>query len=367
MKERIKYIDHLKCIAIVLMIYGHLVGTGTNAYDIILVIKNTMNEPLIPATTQILWKLDVYLFHLGTLSARIGTVLFFIISGYLGVKSRENKETSFYVIDKVMRIWPVFLACSVVYSLFIGITQNYWYSIKSQLVTLTLTYGLFGVITTTGVVWFLRAIVTFYIILIPFNKITKSLIYSIYSISLFLMLANNRYQDNSFINMYAYDMRYICFMLTGAMLYICERDKDDFKFLVMNVGTSVIFTFVCLRSNMILNGDATVDYTVGTFLVTYCIYVLYYIINLKNPNVLSFGSKITKFISDMSMPIYLLHVPLGLGTMYIVKYTFKIQNSYIILFSGVVVALLAAYIIHIMVEVPVQKLWKKKWKKYVGK
>ena len=53
--------------------------------------------------------------------------------------------------------------------------------------------------------------------------------------------------------------------------------------------------------------------------------------------------------------------------MYIAKYIFKIQNSYIILFSGVVVALLAAYIIHITVEVSVQKLWKKKWKKYAGK
>lgn len=364
MKERIKYLDHLKCLAIIVMLYGHLVGAGTFEHNIVPVVKFPLEETLIPFGTHALGGLDTLLHTVHTSSARgLGTTLFFIVSGYLGARSRKNKGTLNYAVDKIIRIWSAFIPCVLVYTLFLGISQDYWFKLPNELATLTLTYRMFDIEATTGVVWFLAVVVTFYIVLLPFKNISKENIYTLYAVALLLMITSNYYAGNKILKIYAFDMKYVCFMLTGSMLYVCERDKDNIGTFLTNVLTSIGLTLVCMRGNMLLNGDPTLDYTVGTFVVTYTIYAVYYLIELKRPNILNFGSKAAEFISNMAMPIYLLHVPLGLGGMYLVKYKFHLRNSYLILLCGVILSLLSAFLIHKFVEVPVQKFLSKKWAK----
>lgn len=363
MKERIKYLDHLKCLAIIVMIYGHLVGAGTFEHNIVPVVKFPLEETLIPFGTHALGGLDAMLYAIHTLSGRVGTILFFIISGYLGARSRKNKGALNYSADKIIRIWSAYIPCVIVYTLFLGLSQDYWFKLPNQFATLTLTYRILNLQSTTGVVWFLAVVVTFYIVLLPFRNITKENIYTLYAVAFLLMLAKNYYPTSNILGIYAFDMRYVCFMLTGAMLYVCERDKDDTKTFLINIITSIALTFACVRSNMLLNGDPTLNYTVGTFAVTYTIYAVYYLSELKRPSILNFGSKAAEFISNMAMPIYLLHVPLGLGGMYLVKYKFHLRNSYLILLCGVVLSLLSAYLIHKYVEIPAQEFLRKKWAK----
>lgn len=122
--EKNRYLDYLKTIAITLVVCGHFIGTGTYALDLPLLFSSPIGEALMPENTHVLESVGTFLYPFHISGVRIGLFIFFIISGYLGVFSREGKDARNFIYKKCIRIFPILAVCCLIMMVVIYFAQS---------------------------------------------------------------------------------------------------------------------------------------------------------------------------------------------------------------------------------------------------
>lgn len=361
MSKRIQFMDILRNIAVLLVMWGHFISVGTFATDIPGIISKTSTLPILSQQKHNLWKVESWLieiFH--TQTAIIGVLLFFIITGYLIAMMQERYSSISFLTNRLFRIFPALIICIILNGLFVYLTQGIIFKPISYIASMTLIYNFILVAPVMGVLWTLVVEVLFYLLSAFVGKFTyKKLIY-IYACIIMLIIILPRYNTNSNTLYIASIIRYISFILIGTTIYLSEK-VDNLSEKIWMIFTSAVLSFSIFRLYYFIYTDTTTYPRIGSFAVTISIFIFFYILQNKYSRLFEHIPKFIYWSSKLVYPIYLLHVVFGLGTMYLLsKLT---SNQYLILLGGLIASVAISILVHILVEEPFIKIGKKIIKK----
>jgi len=365
MKERLFYMDILRLLAVLLVMFAHFVFVGTFAKQIPLIIDDSNNNalPLFKSDGWNLWVFDsklIDIFH--TQAGIIGVLLFFLITGYLITDMQNRYNRRGFIVNRIFRIFPALIFCVCLIGYFVDFTQGIKFSPSSYFGSVTLTYSLIGVLPIMGVLWTLVVEVLFYVVAFLIGRFNQFNLTLLQAILLFIIFYSTKLSDNNYINFMGNNSKYILFILVGVALKIAESKKDyAHKFTV--VVSSIIFSYLGFKIYQFGHDDPSTYNNLGSQLLSFSIFLLLY---GTQKWTLRFFRKVPVLfykIVDLTYPLYLLHASIGLGSIFFIRNYFV--NQYVILLIASMICVCFAIIIHILVEKPMINLGRSFIKKYL--
>ena len=130
MNNRFIYLDILRLLSLMLVMFGHYVLVAGGALDIPLVMNpNLTLLPIIDNSRWDLWKLEVFLVeYFSTQTAILGVSLFFIITGYLMPAMLERYNRLEFLIN---RLFPTLIVATLLVSIVVAICQDIHFPVSS--------------------------------------------------------------------------------------------------------------------------------------------------------------------------------------------------------------------------------------------
>lgn len=303
MKKKNIALDWLRCGAMLLIVYDHLIGFRMPEWKPVRMIDKVLMEPL----------------NLIAHGGALGVSIFLIISGYLlalGIDS--GKYTKKIIAKKILNLYiPMvlsyvsFFCFQKVISLLLK-TDNYFsqFSIRDWL----LGGSLVGYFTDRGDVingttWYLVALFVAYAVILMFSgELKKSIQRGFVEIELFLgvtMLLGGIINDGVIKRLFSFNW-YVYILLFGLIIYYFEKNKLQLKKFVLGmlVNYLLLIAGVYLYApHYALNDKYIVSVVYGILLLIFCININEKY-DLKN-------NSIVAFLSYNSYYIYLVHMPYG--------------------------------------------------------
>jgi peptidoglycan/LPS O-acetylase OafA/YrhL len=311
--ERLDFIDKASCIAMLLVVYGHLI---------------------FPETLQIGWwhlsRDFIYKFHMP---------LFMVISGFLVFLSTSKKSLStgyeyrIFQKKKFQKFFPAYLFFSILAIIvdFFIVGQP-----PEKLKEAILAFFFYPDYGSAGFVWYLYVLMGFYLI-------TPFLLKQSNDIKLLLLFAGFLLTSASFSIFFCADLfaKYFFFFLGGGMIYL---NLDKFlifvkKFRLPIVITSIVLVIVDFRLDM------KVPYQLISVSLTLCI--LY--ISTLNWSV--FLNRAAIIIGQSAFAIYLLNTSVLNVYYYLYKSVFQLPINAFFIFT----CLMITVIISILIKVSFNK------------
>jgi len=360
-KSRKTWIDYIRVIAIFLVLDGHFISVGSFATAIpnVIASNNDINLPIIPSITHNMWKLDTFFVDkLHTQTAIVGVVLFLILTGYLSVNSRNKSTGKEFILKRAIRLYPVLLIATLLSGLIAYIDQNITFNILQYISTSLLVHPILQHNPVIGAVWVLCIEMIFYLILMHISKINVKMIAIINAIIIILVLC--QFQSNSFIlSTILYFVKFIPIILIGVTIKITENLNIIKRISIILITSLSAWGIIKLCSFTI--PDETTYKNIQTYIVALAI--LFIFILLNHYQILKKTPYIIKIINDISYPIYLLQVNIGMAFMYFIKCNVT-KNAYVIVFLALVVTLIISAFIHYIIEIPVQRKLNNLYERY---
>lgn len=354
MKQRLTHIDFLKIVGIILITFGHWIGTGTYATEIDGIISKALETPLLPDSLQNLWKLENFLYETFlTNPASLGTTLMFMASGYLTAFSRKKYTTKAWILSKIFRVFPVLAVACIFDGLLVYTLQGIRFPLKSYFVSITLTFELIPAQAITGVLGFLQVIVLFYLIAAFLHEFNWENIYCWSSFILLAQIIAWKF-PNAYTNLLAYDMRYMCFLLTGAAFFLL--DSEFSKRNVLHMIAAVLLCFSIFKVDRYLLRDETLYHTTGNIFLAAAFFITVMFSVHFRPHLFDYFSDLFRKITAIAMPFYLVHVPVGLLSIYYARRSD--WNVYVSLIFALTATTLVSVLLHKYVEAPSIQLSK---------
>lgn len=369
--RRILFLDSLRAIAVLVVVWGHvmLVGVGDPATVGHWVPSVTVPifGPDTPATNPH-GKLGMVLaLSTGINPGGLGVALFFLISGFVIIRSVERVTAGQFLVQRFFRILPTCFAAVVIMALanwavcaYLGVDQpNSLRSILTSTFALNFYNGAFS---TIPVLWTLEVEMTFYLLVavlaaIPGAITTQRLIATCAGCLLFIALVVSpaasaiNPEKLRILQHWCTIVVHISFMLVGSLIYRAYMAGGNWRSLAW-VAVSLAFYWACLK----VLGSATEGRSIGASLAD-CMGALVLFVGGMLVGLRAAWLAPLRWIGDISYPLYLLHVPfcwmllagfgaLGLGI-----------HSAGALSIGIVIGL--SWVMHKTVEMPTQALGKR--------
>lgn len=247
------YLDWIRVIAVICVLYGHLVSVATFSTSLPTVIaqSNEINLPWIPANSHSLYKVDIFLgncFHTST--AAIGVILFFWLAGFLTAMTREKYSGKEFIQRRLIRIYPGLIISVMFVGMVAWLSQGIIWPIHSYLFNATLIYPFMFCGATIGVLWTLGVEFIFDLIAIHVCKFTFRTILIINIVIGLLCIYHSIYYTEQ-LNYIIYFIKYIPIILFGATIYIATRAKNKLKAigqLLIAFALSFIPLYIAIKS-----------------------------------------------------------------------------------------------------------------------
>lgn len=360
--KKYAYIDYIRIIAVFLVLYGHLICVGTNniTFPEIISKNNEKYLPLIPPGTHHLYFIERILYtYFNTQTAVVGVFLFFILTGYLMAMSRYKYTTRNFLINRVLRLFPILLLTIIISGFLLFTVQGIKYDWHNYISTLLLIYPFVQIAPVLGVLWTLIVELIFYLIISHVKKMDFKFIV-IFNLVVILLIVFNKSLNS--INLFSliYYLKYISIILIGVAVYYSEHlEKKSFKLGVILL--SIVLSYLVLFLNKMFAGDETTYTNFGTYFVALFIYFSLYLLNQFKSSLFSYIPRLFVIIADIGYPVYLLQLPVGFTIMYLVKVKLAL-NSYCIVLLGGLSVLIIAYLVHRFIEEPMYKYGRKLFK-----
>lgn len=291
-----------------------------------------------------------------------GVGVFFLISGLVIPVSLRNLSTGKFLIRRFFRIYPVYWSCLAISLAMYLVCSWYWstplpdrISWPFLLRNLSLLHSAAGISSLDFVCWSLAVEIKFYIIVALIFLIGKQAHRVIALSTAFLALGcaaayfcTHGQNPASFFSYLVSDMKYISFMLLGCLFYYALYNEIS-SLAAVGYGAIIYALFVTTNAfyENAFFGPLVKNYTYALTLFWAC-----YLLRHRFKD-----NKILDFVADISFPLYLIHSMIGYVIMPIlidkgIAYTFAWMIS-----LGLTV--LAAFLVHRYVEVPVNTFGKK--------
>ena len=351
LKHRLAHLDLLRLLAVALVMYGHFVGVAGGATDIYGVIGPQTKLPLIDASRWQLWRFETFLVdNFTTQSAILGVTLFFLVTGYLMPTMLERYSRAAFLINRFFRIYPVLIAACGLIGLFVGVTQNVSFSVQSYLVSMSLAYPFFSIITISGIFWTLFVEVVFYLLAASVGHFSVYRLVALQALLLLVIFISTR-TDWWLAYIAALHARYLLTICIGSAVYLAEKESK-WEHKVILVFASAFFCYLGFQLYRYGHVDDSNYCRIRSQVLALSLFLLFHFAG--KTKVLGKIPKPVYWVADMVYPLYLLHVAFGLGTMAIVRNV--TSNPYAMLIGAIAAALASASVLHFTLEVPSIKL-----------
>lgn len=226
--ERLRYLDFLRGIAVILVMAGHFIDVATWGTEIPGVIhpNNIGMLPITPTDTQQYWRTSVFLVDSGGVqNAIVGVVFFFILTGCFIPDSLNHYGRKKFLINRFFRIFPTLWVCMIIDGIVVYILQGIQFSINTWLLTMCGLWKVFNVAPVSGVLWTLDIELFFYLFCTAIGKFSLRRVYFMYIgiIIAVLMLPS----DNYWICLIAGNLKWMSLILVGVCFNLVQKNMND--------------------------------------------------------------------------------------------------------------------------------------------
>lgn len=292
--------------------------------------------------------------HLSPLAREggVGVPIFFVVSGYVISLTAASKASSIkFAYARFVRLFPGLLI-SMLVVLFVGerFILSYAMPLESFLVSISLTYNVFGVQALTTVLWTLIVEIKFYLAIVILLILDKRMFQRPSWIATFMVLFLIL-QRTGFLGAYVFLdsqlLGYTKYFLLGTSLYFLSISLRGSLLGTLGFGSiSVIYYLQVIGSDSLSISDRMISFSI--VLILFSSFV-------KLPNRFS---SVTYALGLASYPIYLVHSHLGIAIINVLGA--RVENATLVLFGGGIVTLTLVCIgMNIFAEKPLQKLLKR--------
>ncbi|MDB5370787.1 MAG: acyltransferase [Roseomonas sp.] len=368
---RIVFLDYLRAIAVILVIWGHIFIVGVNNPEVIRpwlpsVTENAFGSSIVFTNTHGLIDL-FFMLNFGISSGPLGVAIFFIISGFVILRSVDRLPPGAFLIQRAFRIFPLCAAVVAGVAVF-----TFFYCAASGLPSPHTLYsvaassfaasGFFQVMGTLPVLWSLTAELLFYLLMAAAARLFSHIGFrALLGMACTFLAAIWAINTPAFAAvmppLLTYELVYassmlihVIFMLVGAVFY---RGLSSSRNGAAIVYAAIIFGLY-LASYAIyrdLRGNAGIGATPADAVAAQGIFLAAFWTRLSWR-----WLRPLKFVADISYPLYLVHVPLGwavlvwLGSMG--------WSHHLAALTATTAMALLAWVLHVSIETPSQRLGK---------
>lgn len=367
--RRILVLDYLRALAVLLVLWGHIFVVGINYPEAIRPwVPNVDAFAYGPSTVmanisgKIVTDLGV---SFGLNPGAMGVSLFFIISGFVILGTVDRSGPVKFLIQRFFRIVPVcFAAClliagltSLYCSYFSLIQPNTWKGILTSAFAVNYFNGAFS---TTPVLWTLEVELCFYLVLAVASASVGRVNYRVLMflsscclgvVAFFSIPFTMVETKNDIIKHFAAISIHLSYMLVGSVIYRAWESREYLKGGLFS-GLAIVFYSVCYALYAKATHHSEIGANIHTCALSLVVFLVSLITNFNHKSLLPLA-----WVSNISYPLYLLHVPIGWALFYLFAWQGVSMSLAAILGSLVVVFL--AWIMHHAVEVPFQNFGKR--------
>ncbi|MBU2704617.1 acyltransferase [Zooshikella marina] len=333
--QRIEFCDFLRAVSVTIVVFAHYI-VGFSTLSNFLYNPNNVND-----FYSFLWLVD-------WVDGAYGVAIFFLISGFLIPISLKKYGTFKFLVARFFRLVPTYslcLICVILVSLIFGTLEYSHAIIINYLANITLFRDIIGGTIIDSVIWTLEMEAKFYFYLALVYFITKGRLVYCVLISLIFLLIPLLLGVNSIPNKY---MAIFSYMFIGVSIHLICFEKKTNNFFWICI---VIILLVASKKYFILEyGKADIF---NIYLISFFVFVFVLLLNnYKSIKV----NKLTKYIADISYPLYAVHV---IGYPMISWLGYSLEFGQVAVIAAVISVIFISSLIHFYIEKPTIKFGKK--------
>jgi peptidoglycan/LPS O-acetylase OafA/YrhL len=283
----------------------------------------------------------------------IGVELFFLISGYAILLSAHNKTLQQFFLSRITRLYPAFWAACLVTALYLHVLPGLpSYSWKVYLYNLTMMHEFLGQPAINSVYWTLEVELGFYFIisLLLSYGLWRQLPLVLLGWLLYTAWARPTGDASAFRLLLI--PRYSAFFISGMLFYLLQNRLFSSWKLWLLLAASFGLALRSANTLLVLQSVAGADSEWNSWVVsglTASFYGVFLLIIFRKLNLAAFPG-LAK-LGALTYPLYLIH---SVGTLLLI-YFGRTANKWLLLGAAIGVSVLAALLIHWLVEKPMRR------------
>ena len=358
-KKKIVIFQYLDVLACMCVLFGHVITYNTDAVNFLKEIGNHLTY--IPYNVVENLVLIKYI-NLG----QFGVALFFLLSGFLIMRSREFSSTKDFLAKRILRIFPIstisillcFIATEVMNLAFFNIPFKFDLIIFNKIITNCLLINdLFCLPSIIPVYWFLLVLVKFYLLMVfaknfkqkEFLITTLCLLTIVFSYTSLGSVLETKGNITLFIVLraLAFSAHHIIYALIGSSLYLLFKNyvfvDEKFKFNKDIIYPIAIYLLFILSFTTYHYSPTPFDNGMPK---NYTIALILFIISLIFSHKVTFKVKGLDFLNSIIFPVYTLHWTIGAFYVFLLAQLRLMKENLFIMYSIVFVSIiLTAYVV----------------------
>lgn len=383
---KFQILDYLRALGVILVTYGHVMVYGTSNRPFLGPLADS--TALVPP--EFVYKAVFASFcNIG----EIGVSVFFLVSGFLIMKSRLGKPVGVFLVRRLQRIYPIAVVGIILSYLALMITNHYvtgtplfpLFNREDVIALLTnslLVNGMFPssmdnpVFQTSIIVptyWFLAVIVKYYILMCFIRNDRQESVLMLALILLVFSLSYTTFNNSDFLMGHpkfaqvcsdlAFSGHHIIYILVGCSIYLCYQEISSKRDSALNIKRIVRYCFTLLVlagmfvlsfyslkkiPNFPLPGDMLKNYFMSFCLFLFCLLISHYV--KKVP-------RFIQLISDTSFSVYVLHYSIAACFLVALLRLDLFRENLLLLYATVFsLTWVSGWLLYKLVEEPVGRL-----------
>lgn len=374
--RRILFLDSLRAIAVLLVVWGHVMLVGIDDPATVHHWVSTVSGPIFGPDSS------AKNFHgqlglavalaTGINPGGLGVALFFLISGFVIIRSVERVTAGQFLVQRFFRIVPTCMAAVLFVaavtwglSVFAGFDQPHTFrSILASSVAMNFYNATFP---TIPVLWTLEVEISFYLLVavlaaipgaITSNRLMATCAGCLLFVAVIASPAVLAFDASALriLQHWSTIAVHISFMLVGSLIYRAYLEGGTVRSIVL-VAVSLAGYWLGLKILL----SATNGTSIGASLADCVAALIIFIAGLLTGMRARWLAPL-RWIGDISYPLYLLHVPLGWMLLAgLAAVGFGMNGAGLV---GIAIVILLSWIVHKLIELPTQRLGKRLAKRF---
>lgn len=352
---RLAFAHQLRGIAALLIVITHYFGVYFGAQHV--VAEMTASPNLQFSTPAWVPYLDFPI-----LKGPFGVAVFFLISGFVIPFSLQHNSMRSFLVARLLRIYPTYLACFGIGLLAVWLGSHYWGSVYAPssaavLQNALLVHNLFGTTSLDPANWTLAIEIKFYLLaacaapalLRPRPAILAALVTGVLGLTLVLPATQGLPGLHPFLAGLAHDLKFIVFMLMGVLFYQHYRQLLSTQALT----AGLLLLSAAFAAAWLLGPERDSFAIIGRYyFYALVVFSASYIFRARFRRL-----PVLDFLADISYPLYVVHALAGFTLLKLAMALGLPFGPAVSLVIGLIILL--SWLVHVAIETPSNKLGKK--------
>lgn len=325
--DRVNEIDLLRFVAALAVVFFHYAFRGYAAGDM-----SVMPYPLLAPVAKY---------------GYLGVDLFFMISGFVILRSAASGSLKRFVVSRLVRLYPAFWACcSITFAVTMAIGQSrYSASFGQYLVNMTMLSGFVHVPPIDGVYWSLFVELKFYAlvaVVLFLRRIDHSqllLILWLIATAALEVVPIRPLRSLLFVE-------YAPYFIAGAIYYLVWLHGMSLTRAVAILGAWGLAVYQIVEDLPWIEKEVCTAMSLGVIVgIVTCFFLVMLLVALRRSGLV--GRKNWLMVGALTYPLYLLHQNIGFM---VFNLAYPTINAHVLLWGTVILMLVAAYAVNRLVE-----------------